>query len=63
MTTSEFVGLVEKMRSLQRDYFRTKNPFIMHKSMMLEMEVDDAVRLYKKPKDTQREMPLEADNE
>ena len=39
-----FFRLVERMRSKQKEYFRTKSPIALNESKQLEHEVDDEIK-------------------
>lgn len=43
MSHSEFIGLVQKMRGAQRDYFKTRDKYSLEKSKALERQVDKAL--------------------
>ncbi|MDQ3224793.1 MAG: hypothetical protein M3Q75_15170 [Gemmatimonadota bacterium] len=44
MDFEHFVVLVARMRDLQRNYFKTRNPALLTESKKLEREVDRAVK-------------------
>jgi hypothetical protein len=44
MTHQEFVSLVANMRSLQREYFKSRNIDILRQSKAAELEVDRAIQ-------------------
>lgn len=44
MTRQEFIELVAKMRSLQKQYFKTKSIDILRQSKAAELEVDQAIQ-------------------
>ena len=49
MSTQQFVDLVCRMRSAQRQYFRTHSYTDLDESKKLEREVDQALREISKP--------------
>lgn len=55
MTTGEFAELVQKMRTAQKKYFRTKLKSALEESKMLENEVDKI--LEEREKQTQAKQP------
>lgn len=52
MTDSELIDLVERMRVIQRDFFKWRDPSVMHKARELERQVDREIaqRKDKQPK-------------
>lgn len=44
MTHQEFVAAVEQMRSLQRQYFKSRDMDILHQSKAAELQVDRAIQ-------------------
>lgn len=55
MTTGEFAELVQKMRTAQKKYFKTKLKSALEESRMLENEVDKI--LEKREKQMQAKQP------
>jgi hypothetical protein len=51
MSPKEFVDLVCKMRSAQKQYFRTRLHDHMQQAKELERQVDQALRDFSNPKD------------
>lgn len=51
MSTQQFIDLVCRMRSAQRQYFRTRSYADLDESKKLEQEVDQALRDFSNPKD------------
>ncbi len=43
MTYSEFIDLVRKMRGAQKEYFKTRDKYVLEKSKALERQVDKAL--------------------
>jgi hypothetical protein len=43
MTNEEFIALVAKMRSLQKQYFKTRDRSTLEKSKSVEIQVDAAI--------------------
>ena len=44
MSTSEFIALVAEMRSLQKQYFKSRNVDILRQSKAAELVVDRAIQ-------------------
>ena len=40
---NDFLHLVEDMRRAQRDYFKSRHPHVLQRSIMLEKLVDDSL--------------------
>ncbi len=55
MTTGEFAELVQKMRTAQKKYFKTKLKSALEESRMLENEVDKI--LEERERQTQAKQP------
>lgn len=51
MTAQQFIDLVCRMRSAQKQYFRTRSYDDLEESKKLEREVDQALRDFSNPKD------------
>lgn len=51
MTHQQFINLVCRMRSAQKQYFRTRALADLDESKKLEREVDQALRDFSNPKD------------
>lgn len=51
MSPQQFIDLVCRMRSAQKQYFRTRCHADIVESMKLEREVDQALRDFSNPKD------------
>ena len=51
MSPKEFIDLVCRMRSAQKQYFRTRSYADLDESKKLEREVDKALRDFSNPKD------------
>lgn len=51
MSPQQFIDLVCRMRSTQKQYFRTGSYADLDKSVKLEREVDQALRDFSNPKD------------
>ena len=51
MTAQQFFDLVCRMRSAQKQYFRTRSYDDLEESKKLEREVDQALRDFSNPKD------------
>lgn len=51
MKPKEFINLVCKMRSAQKQYFRTRSYADLDESKKLEREVDQALRDFSNPND------------
>jgi hypothetical protein len=43
-TVGEFADLVERMRTAQKEYFRTRHPLSRKEAMELEVEVDACIK-------------------
>jgi hypothetical protein len=54
MKTTNFTAQVEKMRHLQREYFRTRSPYLLREAKKQERIVDK--ELEKMKVDTQKEL-------
>ena len=52
MTRQEFIELVAKMRSLQKQYFKSKSIDILRQSKAAELEVDQAIQEFTSHKQT-----------
>lgn len=52
MTRQEFIELVAKMRSLQKQYFKSKSIDILRQSKAAELEVDKAIQEFTSHKQT-----------
>lgn len=50
LTAEDIVDLVERMRSKQKEYFRTHTIAVLEQSKALEREVDKAITQYRQPK-------------
>ena len=50
MTTDEFYKLVEEMRNVQKEYFRTRDANILNESKRLEKAVDNAIKEHEEDK-------------
>jgi hypothetical protein len=48
----EFIAAVEQMRSLQRQYFKSRNPEILKQSKAAEAVVDKAIQEFTSHKQT-----------
>lgn len=44
MTLRELAELVQRTRDAQKEYFASRDPFVLRKSIDLEHELDTAVR-------------------
>lgn len=51
MSPQQFIDLVCRMRSAQRQYFRTRSYDDLNESKKLEREVDQALHDFSNPKD------------
>lgn len=51
MTPQQFIDLVCKMRTAQKQYFRTRLHDDMEQAKQLERQVDQALRDFSNPKD------------
>lgn len=51
MSFQQFIDLVCRMRSAQKQYFRTRNYADLDENKKLEREVDQALREFSNPKD------------
>lgn len=60
MSTQQFIDLVCRMRSAQKQYFRTRSYADLDESKKLEREVDQALRDFSNPKDQISIFPLAA---
>lgn len=47
MDKENFIDLVEKMRSAQKEYFKSRNRNALQRSIMLEGVIDKEIKLYK----------------
>lgn len=56
MTTGEFAEMVQKMRTAQKNYFRTKSREWLDQSRKWEVQVDMALELRSK-RETERQNP------
>ena len=54
MTPQQFIDLVCRMRSAQKQYFRTRRHADLEESVKLEKEVDNALRSFSQ----EEELPL-----
>jgi hypothetical protein len=52
MTSQEFISLVAEMRSLQKQYFKSRNPSILQQSKAAELAVDKAIQEFTSHKQT-----------
>ena len=43
MTIPQFLDLVERMRAVQKEYFKTRDKNVLQESKRLEKEVDEAL--------------------
>lgn len=60
MSPKEFIDLVCRMRSAQKQYFRTRSYGVLDESKKLEREVNQALRDFSNPKDQLSLFPLGA---
>lgn len=60
MSPQQFIDLVCRMRSAQKQYFRTRSYADLDESKKLEREVDQALRDFSAPKDQMSLFPLGA---
>lgn len=44
MTPKEFMALVEKMRNLQKSYFKTRDKIVLVECKRVESQVDEAIK-------------------
>lgn len=44
MTTQEFFDKVVEMRKAQKDYFKKRDPIVLHNAKALEREVDEEIK-------------------
>jgi hypothetical protein len=56
MTEYEFYGLVKKMRDAQTDYFHNRTPNELRKARGYEQKVDNAIKQFFAPPETQIKM-------
>ena len=49
--TRNFISKVEKMREMQKKFFKTHDKTVMEESKRLEAEVDDLIVISKMPSD------------
>ena len=49
--TRNFISKVEKMREMQKKFFKTHDTTVMEESTRLEAEVDDLIVISKMPSD------------
>jgi len=50
MKDEEFYDLVSRMRSAQKEYFRTRDANVLNESKRLEKEVDNAIKEHEEDK-------------
>lgn len=60
MSPQQFIDLVCRMRSAQKQYFRTSRYDDLDESKKLEREVDQAIRDFSNPKDQLSLLPSAA---
>lgn len=44
MNTRQFFDKVVEMRRLQKEYFKSRSPFVLDKSKKIEKEIDDEIK-------------------
>lgn len=44
MNARQFFDKVAEMRRLQKEYFKSKSPFVLDKSKKIEKEIDDEIK-------------------
>lgn len=59
MSPKEFIDLVCKMRSAQKQYFRTRSLADLDESKILERQVDNALRFFSQPANQPTLFPLD----
>lgn len=61
MNAREFFDLVDNMRSTQKEYFRTKSPYVLEESKRLERLVDNEIKRAKDEVKKRQEPELKFD--